>query len=228
MQVTILLLSVILGGLLGAFLSKTKDNHTKLALALSGSYLFAISILHLIPEAYSINHNHSIGIAILGGFFFQLLLEFFSKGIEHGHTHGHPENPFPLAIIISLCAHAFTEGLPLGIESTEETSPLLWAIAIHKIPVAFILTLFLIEAGSKKHTTFLVLLLFAIMAPLGSFCTSNFSIFNTHQEYILGIAIGIFLHVSTTILFESSENHRFNLFKFAAIILGAGLAFITH
>jgi hypothetical protein len=38
--------------------------------------------------------------------------------------------------------------------------------------------------------------------------------------------VGIFLHISTTILFESSENHRFNLIKFLVIILGAGLAFM--
>ena len=227
-QVLVLIFSVFLGGIMGFLIKQTKDIPTKLALSLSGSYLFAISILHLIPEAYSTNHNHETGMAILIGFFLQLLLELFSKGIEHGHTHAHPENPFPFAITISLCAHAFTEGLPLGIESSDQTSPLLWAISIHKIPVAFILTLFLIEAGIKKQTTILVLLIFAAMAPIGSFCTANFAFLMAYHEYILGIAIGIFLHVSTTILFESSENHRFNLYKFAAILTGASLAYITH
>jgi zinc and cadmium transporter len=40
---------------------------------------------------------------------------------------------------------------------------------------------------------------------------------------IMAVVIGIFLHISTTILFESGAGHRFNLYKMAAIITG-GLA----
>jgi len=43
----------------------------------------------------------------------------------------------------------------------------------------------------------------------------------------MGVVIGIFLHISTTILFESTENHRFNSIKFIVILLGAGLAFLV-
>jgi hypothetical protein len=40
---------------------------------------------------------------------------------------------------------------------------------------------------------------------------------------IMAIVIGIFLHISTTILFESSSNHRFNFMKMVVIVIG-GLA----
>jgi hypothetical protein len=43
----------------------------------------------------------------------------------------------------------------------------------------------------------------------------------------MAVVIGIFLHISTTILFESSENHRFNLQKFVVIILGTLMALGT-
>jgi len=38
--------------------------------------------------------------------------------------------------------------------------------------------------------------------------------------------IGIFLHVSTTILFEAEENHRYNLQKFLTILVGLGVALL--
>ena len=41
---------------------------------------------------------------------------------------------------------------------------------------------------------------------------------------LLAMVIGIFMHVSTTILFESSEDHHYNRRKGIAILLGAGLA----
>jgi hypothetical protein len=34
------------------------------------------------------------------------------------------------------------------------------------------------------------------------------------------IVIGILLHIATTILFESSEEHKFNLQKFLSILFG--------
>jgi hypothetical protein len=37
--------------------------------------------------------------------------------------------------------------------------------------------------------------------------------------------VGMFLHISTTIIFETSENHKFNLAKLTAILLGVGLSF---
>jgi hypothetical protein len=42
-----------------------------------------------------------------------------------------------------------------------------------------------------------------------------------HYDKIMGLVIGIFLHISTTILFESGSGHRFNLYKLSVILLGA-------
>ncbi|HSV89015.1 MAG TPA: hypothetical protein VLH61_10270, partial [Bacteroidales bacterium] len=46
-------------------------------------------------------------------------------------------------------------------------------------------------------------------------------------RFSMAIVVGIFLHISTTILFETDENHRFNLMKFGVIIIGA-LAAMFH
>jgi fucose permease len=48
-----------------------------------------------------------------------------------------------------------------------------------------------------------------------------------YYDIVMAMVVGIFLHISTTILFESDEKHGFNLFKFIAIILGVGIAFLN-
>jgi hypothetical protein len=43
----------------------------------------------------------------------------------------------------------------------------------------------------------------------------------------MAMVIGIFLHISTTILFESSDGHKFSLQKILAIIIGACIAVLS-
>lgn len=223
-----LFLSALLGGL-AVFLFKTKENSIKLLLAFSGAYLFAICVLHLIPDTYS-QGNASIGIYILIGFFLQILLGFFSGGIEHGHVHIHKDSKlvFPSALLISLCIHAFVEGMPLNNTINHQVNnPLLMGIILHKIPIAFVLMSMLLQLTVKKQTAIAYLMLFALMAPLGVLTSNLIGDMEQYFDKIMAIVIGIFLHISTTILFESSEDHRFNLYKFIIIIFGAGLAVLN-
>ena len=44
---------------------------------------------------------------------------------------------------------------------------------------------------------------------------------------LMAFVIGIFMHISTTILFESSDIHRFNFAKLAAIVVGTALAILS-
>jgi formate/nitrite transporter FocA (FNT family) len=45
------------------------------------------------------------------------------------------------------------------------------------------------------------------------------------EHVILAVVVGIFLHISTTIIFETSENHKFNLLKLVSILVGCAFAF---
>ena len=50
------------------------------------------------------------------------------------------------------------------------------------------------------------------------------------QEFLLralALAIGMLLHISTTIIFESTPDHRFNAKRFVTVLAGAALAFIS-
>ncbi len=228
-QLILLFGSSLLGGL-GIFLfKKDNSNRLKLVLSFSGAYLFAITVLHLMPDVYS-SGNPQIGLFILGGFLLQIFMEQFSEGIEHGHIHKHNHKHlvFPLGIMISLCLHAFLEGMPLAQGQHNE---LVYGIALHHIPAAFALGSVLMENKLSKASISSLLILFALMSPLGywlSFEIGQGIIGNieVYFDRIMGVVIGIFLHISTTILFESSVDHKFNLKKVVAVLLGVSIALV--
>lgn len=232
-----LMIAVVLGGLLVTYLhSSNKKKFIKLMLAFSGGFLLSIAFIHFVPELYA-SSTKNIGIYILIGFLIQLVLEFFSGGIEHGHVHVHKGQKMPWGLFISLSVHSFLEGIPLGnqyvgVESHHHNdgNSLLFGILFHQLPVAVALMTLLVNSNLTKLKSWLILLAFSIMTPLGlilglvSVQASNFIDFNM----ILAVVVGMFLHISTTIIFETSENHKFNILKLTSILIGCVLAFLIH
>lgn len=213
------LLSVVLGYVIALLLKPKKKKNLKLLLAFSGSFLLSITVMHLLPEVYEA-HSHSVGIFIMVGILFQIILEFFSKGAEHGHVHGHDKIArMPWLLFISLCIHAFLEGFPVG-----HHHDLAYGIAIHHLPIAIILTTFFINAELNKTALFIFMLTFAFMTPLGTFVSDNVPFITQYYTEITAVVIGILFHISSTIIFESSEGHKFNIAKISMIILGILLA----
>lgn len=228
-KVIVLFLGAFTGGMSVFLFKGNNHNNLKLVLSFSGAYLFGITVLHLIPDAYHGNDSY-VGVFILIGFLFQIVLEQFSDGIEHGHIHkpDHDHFKFPLAILISLCIHAFLEGMPLAEGNQNQ---LVWGIALHHVPAAFALATVLLTNQQGKSKTVFFVVLFAIMAPAGYFFSNALStggIGNLQQYFnrIMGVVIGIFLHISTTILFESSSDHKFTARKMVAVLLGVGIALL--
>ncbi len=226
-ELILLFCSAFFGGLSVFLFKSTNTNRLKLVLSFSGAYLFAITVLHLMPDVYS-SGDHNIGLFILGGFLLQILMEQFSEGIEHGHIHIHDHGhyAFPIGIMISLCLHAFLEGMPLA---KGQHTELVYGIALHHIPAAFALGSVLLHAHQSKVKTIVLLGIFALMSPIGYLLSvrigeGTFGNIEAYFDSIMGLVIGIFLHISTTILFESSVDHKFNLKKFVAVLLGVGIA----
>ena len=214
------LLSVLLGYVIAFFLKPKNKTNLKLLLAFSGSFLLSITVMHLLPEVYE-EHNHQIGIFIMMGILFQIILEFFSKGAEHGHVHGHTiTHQIPWLLFISLCIHALLEGFPVG-----HNHDLALGIAVHHLPIAIILTTFFINAGLDKKAIFFFMIVFAIMTPLGTVVSDYVPVFNQYYTEITAVVIGILFHISSTIIFESSEGHKFNIAKVSMIIFGIVLAY---
>ena len=219
-----LILSVLIG-VLAMVLIKPITKIIQLFLSFSGAYLLSITVLHLLPEVFE-SHQKNIGIYILIGILIQTILEYFSKGAEHGHihSHGHSEiKHMPWLLFLSLCIHAFLEGIPLN---KAQDNLLLWAIVIHKIPVTIVLFVFLMQSALSKILIYSFVLLFALMSPLGLLFSNTVLFFESYYTEITAIIIGVFLHISTAILFESSQNHQFNIRKFVAVLLGFVVAFL--
>jgi len=222
---TLLILSVAIGAG-AAWIIQTNSNTFKYLLAFSGAFLFGTLLTHMIPEVFASGNFH-MGWWIMVGFGIQLLLDYLSEGLEHGHFHSH-DAKVPWLAIVGLLLHAFIEGMPLSHAGAHghdhSTGSFLWAIALHKMPIALLVTGALRKAQVKTTTILGILGLFALATPLGSLLanTSDFAI--TAAPYLLAVAIGLLLHVSTTILFESAQNHQFNIKKLLFVLIGMLLA----
>lgn len=219
----ILLFSSVLVGFLIAFLLRKKElRNFEVFLAFSGGFLLSITVFELLPEVFA-TPSKSVGVYIMIGVLLQIFLEFLSKGAEHGHIHFHEEDKaFPWMLFISLCIHAFIEGMPIS-----EKNNLLLAIIVHKIPVAIILSYFFMSANYTVRKTLFFICLFGLMSPLGNFIAHNFEGIEVYEVQLNALVIGIFLHVSTTILFESSKNHQFDAKKMAAVLVAVVLAYLV-
>lgn len=234
LNIILLLLSVIIGGGIVSLMGSLKQKKLiKIMLSFSGGFLLAMAFVHFLPELYESTDSVRIGMFILIGFLVQLFLEYFSGGIEHGHIHVHHNQKFPWTLFISLSIHSFIEGIPLAggdlhIENHGHLSgqSLLLGILFHQTPVAIALMTLLKASGITSVKSWVYLIVFGIMTPLGLVFGSLFNIQtdNQYMSYLLAAVVGMFLHISTTIIFESSENHKFNFVKLLSIILGVVLA----
>lgn len=221
-------------------------NQIQLLLAFSGAFLFAITITHLIPGLFGEGHDHhshhhyeavELSYYILSGFLIQLILDIFSKGVEHGHMHpaATKKNSYIFSIMIGLCIHALIEGIPLGIEQNESNvnlHTLLWGIILHKMPAAFVLGVLLLSMNVKRVNMIFMISTFSLMSPLSMLLAQFLESYKQLYDIVpifLAIVAGSFLHISTTILLESGTTlHKVSLLKLILILVGFGLAGAMH
>ncbi len=241
LQSSLLFLAALLGGMAIFIIRTPNASIFQYVNVLSGGYLFAITVLHLLPELFTMHaSSQRIGLYLLIGFFLQLFLELLSKGVEHGHIDTHADHSHtiaPLSLFLALFMHAFLDGVVLSTPHTAHmhhhthgAGGLLIGILLHKAPVAFVFTSVLRRLVPSQRTVLVYLLLFAMASPLGLW-VSHYGSHHTSGSSeglvaIWGIAAGSFLHIATTIFFEASPGHHLNLQKFLASLAGASLAIL--
>lgn len=232
-------------GYLAVFLKKNNKMVLNILLSFTGAFILGITFLHLMPTAYS-GSALTASIFILGGFFVQLLLEYLSKGVEHGHMHihGHNKNSYAIQVLFGLALHSLIEGFPLaegfehmghdhghshGDHSHMSQSHLFWGIVAHHIPAAFALGTLFVTEGFKRVYLIGALLIFALMTPLGAYTAGFFTWSVEGYRLLICVVIGAFLHISTTILFEVDEagHHKVSFRRIIAILVGLLLAVVT-
>lgn len=232
-----LCLPILLTGFI-AYQLPIKQGGLRLILAFSAGYLFSISIIHMLPEA-SVNGNAKLtGLFIVLGFCLQLVIDTFSTGIEHGHVHLHSQEchkRLPIGIIVGLMLHSFLEGLPVyevgnGAEG-KINFQLILGLGIHNLPITIAFVSLLKEHSKKRFGSLGLLLLFSLMTPIGflfSYVLQQFGLrdYEIFSQAAYALVIGIFLHISTAILFESSVQHKYNIQKVLVMSGGILLAYL--
>jgi zinc and cadmium transporter len=241
-EFSLLFLLTFAAGSASFFIPKVNNQYFKLSLVFAGAYLFSLTVIHILPELFGQHGDNSyIALYVLLGFFIQLVLEYFSEGVEHGHLHHHKEEhnhpPYKwVGLLTALCLHAFLEGTLLAhpdtIHSHESSNSVFFGILMHKLPAAFALMSVITCHISARWKTVLILLIFSLASPLGLVLSSLFhdQAFLSDKAFVILFAIvsGNFLHISTTIFFESSPDHQFNLKKLLISLLGAAIAVIAE
>jgi zinc transporter ZupT len=243
LKLFVLFLTPLLSGLAVYLVPKGKNTNFRLLLAFAGSYLFAITVVHILPELYRQTISVEwIGLFVLIGFYLQQFLEYFTSGVEHGHIHahdhshdhsGHTHKPLSaIVLLVALCVHAFLEGGMLAQPSRMglryDLDSVLIGIVLHRAPAAFaLMTVLAIQFGAiRKAIPYL--LGFSIAAPVGllasQYLTEVGVISPTGTILLHALVSGNFLHISTTIVFESSPEHHFNAKKMAVVLIGALVA----
>ena len=221
LQYVLPILAVIIGVTVAIATNHKRNFLSKLLLSFSGSFLLALTLFDLLPEVYEHLQAKETGVYIMLGILLQIILEFFSKGAEHGHIHiHHDETKFPWLLFLSLCIHSFLEGFPI-----HQHNDMVYGVVVHKIPIAMLITTYLLRSSFSMLKIVLFLVVFAFMTPLGTLISDNLEVASNYIYYLNAIVIGIFFHISTTILFESSEGHKFNMSKLVSIILGFIIAY---
>jgi zinc transporter ZupT len=228
-QYLLLLASVLVGGGIALNSSERWRAYLPVLLSFSGAYLLGIAALELIPEVFA-DRREGGGLWLLIGFMVQLLLEGVSQGVEHGHVHlqRHGSATYGLQVMIGLGLHAFLEGLPLA-TGAAHGEHLLFGIVLHKLPAAFALGLLLVGSGYRASRAWVLLAVFALCSPAGALLGEVLSIDALWRNRILAVVVGSFLHISTTILFESDATHRhgISLQKFFIVLSGMVVAYLT-
>jgi len=244
MAYLILFLSVAIGAVVVMVWQPDDRKKIKLLTAFGGAYILSVTSLHLLPEVFGHgegSHDHGafpvVGFFLLLGFFVQLILDYLSQGIEHGHAHHHAhDGKIPWGMLVGLCLHAYLEGTPLAVHPhlvndhslpAEAREALLMGIVMHNIPVSIVFMSLLLHNGLKQLKAVAVMCVFAVMSPLGMLTAGLAEGLAKYQRELMAVVIGIFLHIATTILFETGEDHRFNVKKFMAILAGAGVAILA-
>ncbi|MFC2094820.1 ZIP family transporter [Candidatus Bipolaricaulota bacterium] len=210
--------------------------------ALAGGFFLGAALLHLLPEAQEslemIEGTIPWAMAFcLIGFLLILFLEKLVVSADHHAPNAtalstkNPLYPYVLAIVLSL--HSVIAGYALGAGGTMNMVLIIFAAEIsHKLSAAFALGVSLVRSGMKTSSLRWVLLLFAMMTPLGiglgQFVSSRIQGETSMvvSGIINAIAAGTFLYVAIVdILHEEFESRDRRWEKFA-LLLG-GLAFMA-
>lgn len=199
---------------------------------------------HSHEEHSSHAESHSgIGVALVLGFVFMLVVDHLGGKYGHSHGGGHQHtlidaqirNKVTFSTTLGLVVHAAADGIALGAAAATQKSDVemivFLAIMLHKAPAAFGLVSFLMHEGLERVRIRQHLMTFALSAPIMAILTFIFlksSIVTLPTEatgYCMLFSAGTFLYVSTVHVLPEiqshNENRQFNLSEMLSFIMGS-------
>ena len=241
----LILVFTIVGGMIPVWYRHLDKKVIVYLLTFTGAFLLGITVLHLAPEAFE-TLGKQAGIYILAGFFLQVFLQRWSHGMEHGHGYtapgpdkepgtrvGHVTEATAFSLVIGLSVHAFMEGLPVvfSYQDGSVLPSLALGILMDKMPEALTLMTMLLALGSLRKGK-VTLLLFALVTPAAAILAyglnREFVFMDRVLLVVVAVVTGAFLHISTTIFFESgTRHHELNRGKVFSMVIGLALAGLT-
>lgn len=137
--------------------------------------MFSVALVHILPEALE-THKSAL-YAFVGGFLLIYLLEelltpHHHDHTHHDHTHEDPHEHIQHVIIVSWIAifvHTILDGVGIraGFAMNDSLGmSILSGVAIHQIPVSLSIASLLQESLFTKKYQILLILLFALSAPI--------------------------------------------------------------
>lgn len=224
-----------IGGLLFVISKEKLKKVLPYLVSLSAGALIGDALIHLLPEAFESAVGSYVGISILIGFFFFLLLE-HALHWHHSHdndeeSHDHGNHIGGLITIADgmhnlidgmIIAIGFSLGIEIGIATTI-------AVVLHEIPQEIGDIGLLLYAGWSKKKALFFNFLSACMAVVGFFIVIIFrsysELFNQFLPYLLASAAGGFIYIACADLIpELKRNHRQDFIKHILVILGGIIA----
>lgn len=138
-------------------------------IAFGAGVILGAAFIHMIPEALELAGIRNLA-WLLGGFL--LLYGIEQLTMSHHHSHDEESGAFHelgLLTFIGIAVHDLVDGIALGSgHHVPELTPALFAaLVLHKVPMAFSLTVLLWHGGYRKGRIMLMLLGALLMIPLG-------------------------------------------------------------
>ncbi len=233
-------LGALTAGLLPRYLPVGRSDFEAATTAVAAGLLLASALVIVIPEGFQVlfptcpsaaSHPDTFfglpkvlasGLAILTGFLLMLGLE--SKGMGHELAHKHSQIRI---LSVGLGLHALTDGLALGAGVATEllaiTLPILVAVMVHKVPVAFSLGTFLWQQRPARGLhPFRSLLLFSLATPVGLLITFLFLRHLPHAwiGLMLLFSGGTFLYVAAVDVLGRVRQEQGGMCLFCRVGLG--------
>lgn len=174
--------------------------HAPLFAAFAAGLLIAMSILHLIPEAFAMTDQ--AGILVLAGFGIGFLMQ---RGIEAWPANGRKAGAaFVIAPVAAIAVHSCVDGLVYAVTFSVDFFTGLSAalgLSVHEFPETIICFVLLQRAGLSDRAAF-----------IGAFCAAGLttlvfaagaapfsaSLSDAQLGWIIAVVAGLLLHVGAT------------------------------